>query len=88
MPWRDPGARRARLPHEHDRPPIHAFSSTRTATRPRPPPSATVAPGGLLGGRVAFLALTAFATAPSALYGLYEQREHLSPITLTIVYAV
>ncbi len=36
----------------------------------------------------AFLALTAFATAPSALYGLYEQREHLSPITLTIVYAV
>jgi MFS family permease len=36
----------------------------------------------------AFLALTAFATAPSALYGLYAQREHLSPITLTIVYAV
>jgi MFS family permease len=36
----------------------------------------------------AFLVLTAFATAPSALYGLYEQREHLSPITLTIVYAV
>jgi MFS family permease len=35
-----------------------------------------------------FLALTAFATAPSALYGLYGQREHLSPITLTIVYAV
>jgi MFS family permease len=36
----------------------------------------------------AFLALTAFATAPSALYGLYAQREHLAPITLTIVYAV
>ena len=36
----------------------------------------------------AFFALTAFATAPSALYGLYEQREHLSPITLTIIYAV
>jgi MFS family permease len=37
---------------------------------------------------LAFLALTAFATAPSALYGLYAQREHLAPITLTIVYAV
>src|SRR3954464_11110935 len=36
----------------------------------------------------AFFALTAFATAPSALYGLYAQREHLAPITLTIVYAV
>jgi MFS family permease len=36
----------------------------------------------------AFLALTAFATAPSALYGLYAEREHLAPITLTIVYAV
>lgn len=36
----------------------------------------------------AFFALTAFATAPSALYGLYAQHEHLSPITLTVVYAV
>jgi MFS family permease len=36
----------------------------------------------------AFLALTAFATAPSALYGLYAEHEHLSRITLTIVYAV
>jgi len=36
----------------------------------------------------AFLALTAFATAPSPLYGLYAQQEHLAPITLTIVYAV
>ena len=36
----------------------------------------------------AFLALTAFATAPSALYGLYAQREHLAPITLTVVYAI
>src|SRR5215210_4014526 len=36
----------------------------------------------------AFLALTAFATAPSSLYGLYAEREHLSHITLTIVYAV
>jgi MFS family permease len=37
---------------------------------------------------IAFLALTAFATAPSALYGLYAQTEHLSRITLTVVYAV
>jgi predicted MFS family arabinose efflux permease len=36
----------------------------------------------------AFLALTAFATAPSPLYGLYAQQEHLAPITLTVVYAV
>jgi MFS family permease len=36
----------------------------------------------------AFLALTAFATAPSPLYGLYAQSERLSGITLTVVYAV
>jgi MFS family permease len=36
----------------------------------------------------AFAALTAFATAPSSLYGLYAQRDHLTGITLTIVYAV
>jgi len=36
----------------------------------------------------AFLALTAFATAPSALYGFYAQADHLSRITLTVVYAV
>ena len=35
-----------------------------------------------------FLVLTAFATAPSALYGLYAQQEGLSPLTITIVYAV
>src|SRR6516225_7580545 len=35
-----------------------------------------------------FLAVTALSTAPSALYGLYKQHEHLSPITITIVYAV
>ena len=44
--------------------------------------------GGFWAVAFAFLALTAFATAPSALYGLYAQREHLAPITLTIVYAV
>jgi len=36
----------------------------------------------------AFLALAAFATAPSALYGIYAKQDHLAPITLTIVYAV
>ena len=35
-----------------------------------------------------FFVLTAFATAPSALYGLYAQQEGLSPLTITIVYAV
>ena len=43
---------------------------------------------GFWGVAFAFLALTAFATAPSALYGFYAQSGHLSPITLTIVYAV
>ena len=35
-----------------------------------------------------FLAVSAFSTAPSALYGLYAQRDHLSSLTVTIVYAV
>ena len=35
-----------------------------------------------------FLILSAFSTAPSALYGLYAQHEHLAPLTLTVVYAV
>jgi MFS family permease len=44
--------------------------------------------GGLWAVALSFLAVTAFATAPSALYGLYAQRDHLSAITVTIVYAV
>jgi MFS family permease len=36
----------------------------------------------------AFLSVTAHSTAPSALYGLYERREHFSPITITRVHAV
>jgi MFS family permease len=36
----------------------------------------------------AFLVTAAFSTAPSSLYGVYEQQEHLSSLTLTIVYAV
>ena len=35
-----------------------------------------------------FLAVTAFSTAPSALYGLYARADHLAPVTLTVVYAV
>jgi MFS family permease len=34
------------------------------------------------------LVVAAFSTAPSSLYGLYEQREHLSSLTITFVYAV
>ena len=36
----------------------------------------------------AFLAVSAFSTAPSALYGLYQQHEDLAPLTITFVYAV
>jgi MFS family permease len=35
----------------------------------------------------AFFCLTAFTTIPSPLYGLYQQRDNLSPSVLTIVYA-
>jgi MFS family permease len=35
-----------------------------------------------------FFVVAAFSTAPSSLYGVYEQREHLSSLTLTFVYAV
>ena len=43
---------------------------------------------GFWGVAFAFLALTAFATAPSPLYGIYARQEHLSSISLTVVYAV
>ena len=36
----------------------------------------------------AFLSVSAFSTAPSALYGLYSRHDHLDPLTLTYVYAV
>ena len=35
-----------------------------------------------------FLVVAAFSTAPSSLYGLYEQSEHLSSLTITFVYSV
>lgn len=37
---------------------------------------------------LSFLALGAFATAPSALYGLYAQQQGISGLTLTFVYAI
>jgi MFS family permease len=35
-----------------------------------------------------FFVITAFSTAPSSLYGIYGQTEHVSSMTLTLVYAV
>jgi MFS family permease len=43
---------------------------------------------GLWAVAFAFLAVSAFSTAPSSLYGPYEQQEHLTSLTITIVYAV
>lgn len=37
---------------------------------------------------LSFFVVMGFSTAPSSLYGLYEQREHLSSLTITLVYAV
>jgi hypothetical protein len=70
-----------------------AYASTLVHRRARPPARTRPLPRlsrrtGFWAVAFAFLALTAFATAPSALYGLYAQREHLAPITLTVVYAV
>ena len=36
----------------------------------------------------AFLAVSAFSTTPSPLYGIYEHQEHFSSLTITVVYAV
>jgi MFS family permease len=66
---------------------MDTIALTRRLARTRPLPRLSRR-AGFWGVAFAFLVLTAFATAPSALYGLYEQREHLAPITLTIVYAV
>ena len=45
-------------------------------------------PAGFWAVAFSFLVVAAFSTAPSSLYGLYEQREHLSSLTITFVYAV
>jgi predicted MFS family arabinose efflux permease len=60
-----------------------AQAHARTRTSPRLSRGA-----GFWAVAFSFLALTAFSTAPSALYGLYEQQEQLSSLTITIVYAV
>lgn len=44
--------------------------------------------GGFWAVAASVAALTAFSTAPSALYGTYARQDHLSAITTTIVYAV
>jgi MFS family permease len=36
---------------------------------------------------VGLAALTAFSTAPSGLYGIYAREDHLSPITITLIYS-
>ena len=36
----------------------------------------------------AFLIVTAFATVPSPLYGLYRTRDNLSAFTITVIYAI
>jgi len=60
-------------------------SPLRAAGRPLPRLSRRT---GFWAVALSFIAVTAFSTAPSALYGLYAQRDHLSSLTITIVYAV
>ena len=64
-----------------------------TLTAPRFGASAPAVPrlshrAGFWAIAFSFLAVTAFSTAPSALYGLYARQDHLAPLTLTVVYAV
>ena len=65
----------------------HALSTPRlrasAPTRPRLSRRA-----GFWAVAFSFLAVTAFSTTPSALYGLYERQLHLSSLTITFVYAV
>jgi MFS family permease len=85
------------------RPRAGAPPPERGSARPRAisPTGATRAPGapilalprvsrraGFWAIAFSFFVVTAFSTAPSSLYGLYEQREHLSSLTVTFAYAV
>jgi MFS family permease len=45
-------------------------------------------PAGFWVVAASLAAMTAFSTAPSALYGIYARQDHLSPFSLTIVYSV
>jgi MFS family permease len=67
------------------------MQTNQTLTSPRP--VTAVVPrlsrrAGFWAIAFAFLAVTAFSTAPSALYGLYERQLDLPLIAITIVYAV
>lgn len=50
--------------------------------------AASVTARGFWAVAFSFLVVAAFSTTPSSLYGLYEQDEHLSSLTITIIYAV
>ena len=65
----------------------HALSTPvfRPSARSRPRVSRRT---GFWAVAFSFLAVTAFSTTPSALYGLYERQLHLSSLTITLVYAV
>ena len=67
------------------------MQTNQTLTSPRPVTAAVPRlsrRAGFWAIAFAFLAVTAFSTAPSALYGLYERQLGLPLIAITIVYAV
>jgi MFS family permease len=51
-------------------------------------PSRLSRPVGFWVVATSVLCVSAFSTAPSSLYGVYAERDHLSSLTITIVYAV
>jgi MFS family permease len=57
-------------------------ASAAPATQRRRPPS------GFWAAAFAFLIVMAVATLPSPLYGLYRARDHLSALTITVVFAI
>jgi MFS family permease len=67
-----------------------------TAGRPAPQVDASTAPAarsrrhssGFWAAAFAFLVVMAVATLPSPLYGLYRTRDHLSALTITVVFAI
>ena len=65
----------------------HPSTRSHRSARPRTLPRLS-RPAAFWAVAFAFLAVAAFSTAPSPLYGLYAQHEHLAPLTLTVVYAV
>jgi predicted MFS family arabinose efflux permease len=64
---------------------MNSIALTHPATRKVPRLSRAA---GFWAVALSFLTLGAFATAPSALYGLYAQQQGLSGLTLTIIYAI